>query len=153
MDSTLPGPDPRSAQSAVTLRVRFAETDLMGIVHHASYVGYLEVGRVEWLRKRGLTYAAWVSRGVHLPVVGLALTYRAPCRFDDELLVETSLTEVRAATLRFEYRIVRVADGMLCAEGWTRLACVDDRGAVRRLSADMVDALGRGEEGSPGSTT
>jgi acyl-CoA thioester hydrolase len=131
----------------VTLRVRFGETDLMGIAHHASYVGYMEVGRVEWLRRRGLTYAAWVNGGVHLPVVGLALTYRASARFDDELLVETSLVEVRAATLRFEYRIVRVSDGTLCADGSTRLACVDDRGAVRRLSADMVSALGRSDDG------
>jgi acyl-CoA thioester hydrolase len=145
MDSTLPAPDPTAARSVVPLRVRFGETDLMGIAHHSSYVGYMEVGRVEWLRRRGLTYAAWVGRGVHLPVVDLALTYRSPARFDDELLVETSLVEVRAATLRFEYRIVRAPDGTVCAEGSTRLACVDERGAVRRISADMVLALGRGE--------
>jgi acyl-CoA thioester hydrolase len=147
MDSTLPGPDSAAARSVVTLRVRFGETDLMGIAHHASYVGYMEVGRVEWLRRRGLTYAAWVSRGVHLPVVGLALTYRASARFDDELRIETALTEVRAATLRFEYRIVRASDGTLCADGWTRLACVDDKGAVRRISADMAGALGKSDDG------
>ena len=55
------------------LRVRFYETDLMGIVHHGSYVSYLEVARVEWLRRRGVAYATWAQRGLHLAVVDLAL--------------------------------------------------------------------------------
>ncbi len=117
----------------------------MGIAHHASYAHYLEVGRVEWLRRRGVTYASWAARGMHLPVVELSILYRAPARFDDELEVETSIVEVRAASLRFGYRIVRASDGTLCAEGSTRLACVDDRGALRRLTAEMVEALGRAE--------
>ena len=132
-------------RSVVRVRVRFAETDLMGIAHHTSYATYMEVARVEWLRLRGVTYAAWAEAGVHLPVVQLSITYRAPCRFDDELDVETLLGEVRAASLRFDYRIVRVRDETLCAEGSTRLACVDGQGALRRLSAEMVAALARAE--------
>jgi acyl-CoA thioester hydrolase len=145
MDGLQPAPDLWSARTVAAVRVRFGETDLMGIVHHASYVGYMEVGRVEWLRRRGLTYAAWIDRGIHLPVVGLSLTYRAPARFDDELSVETVLAEVRAASLRFEYRIVRAVDATLCAEGSTRLACVDGRGGVRRLSPEMAELLQRRE--------
>src|SRR4029077_6335533 len=98
-------PDPSAARSLVRVRVRFGETDLMGIAHHASYVSYLEVGRVEWLRRRGVTYAAWAARGIHLPVIELSIAYRAPARFDDDLAVETTLSEVRAASLRFTYRI------------------------------------------------
>jgi acyl-CoA thioester hydrolase len=122
----------------------------MRIAHHASYVSYMEVGRVEWLRRRGVTYAQWADRGIHLPVVELSVAYRAPARFDDELDVDTSISEVRAASLLFRYRMVRLADAVLCAEGSTRLACVDDRGVLRRLSAEMVEVLGRAETLSPG---
>jgi acyl-CoA thioester hydrolase len=135
-------------QSVVRIRVRFHETDLMGIVHHASYLSYMEVARVEWLRRRGVTYAAWAESGLHLPVVEVSLKYRAPARFDDEIDVETSLGEIRAASVRFDYRITRASDAKLCAEGSTRLACVDARHALRRISTDMADALGRPERGA-----
>ncbi len=134
-----------AARSVVRMRVRFAETDLMGIAHHTSYVVYMEAARIEWLRRRGVTYAAWAGRGVHLPVIELRVTYRSPARFDDELDVEASLAEVRTASVRFDYRIVRVDGAVLCAEGSTRLACVDDRGGLRRFSPDMVEALANAE--------
>ena len=140
--------DPAAALSVVRIRVRFGETDLMGIVHHASYVSYFEVARVEWLRRRGVSYASWTTRGLHLAVVELDVKYRAPARFDDELDVETSLSEVRAASLRFAYRIVRGdADGQatLCAEGGTRLACVDERGTLRRFTDEILAVLGEHE--------
>jgi acyl-CoA thioester hydrolase len=136
---------PLATRSIIRVRVRFGETDLMGIAHHASYVTYLEVARVEWLRRRGVTYAAWAERGIHLPVVELTLAYRAPARFDDELDIQTSLGEIRAASVRFDYRIVRAPDDVLCAEGTTRLACVDATHAVRRFSAEMIAALEKDE--------
>lgn len=123
------------------MRVRFGETDQMAIAHHASYAAYMEVGRIEWLRRRGVTYATWARSGIHLPVVELAIRYRSPARFDDELDVETTLVEAGAASVRFDYRIVRSSDGVLCAEGTTRLACVDGRGALRRITDEMVQAL------------
>jgi acyl-CoA thioester hydrolase len=129
----------------VRLRVRFYETDLMGIVHHGSYVGYLEVARVEWLRRRGVAYVSWAQRGLHMAVVDLALRYRAPARFDDEIDVEVALGEWRAASIRFDYRLLRVGDGVLLAEGSTRLACVDDKGALKRVHDEMADVLARGE--------
>jgi acyl-CoA thioester hydrolase len=128
--------------------VRFAETDLMGIVHHASYLAYMEVARIEWLRRRGVTYAEWAEQGIHLPVVDLAIRYRAPARFDDEIDVETTLDEVGAATLRFGYRIVRIADATLCADGMTRLACIDGKHSLKRLSEEMVQALSAPERES-----
>jgi acyl-CoA thioester hydrolase len=139
--------DPVLARSVVRLRVRFYETDLMGIVHHGSYVGYLEVARVEWLRRRGVAYATWAQRGLHMAVVDLALKYRAPARFDDEIDVEVVLGEWRAASIRFDYRLVRAGDALLLGEGSTRLACVDDAGALKRVHDDMNDVLARGEEG------
>ncbi|MGA7120337.1 MAG: thioesterase family protein [Polyangiaceae bacterium] len=145
MEETQSPREPSTGRSTARVRVRFGETDLMGIAHHASYASYMEVGRVEWLRRRGVTYASWAARGVHLPVVELSILYRAPARFDDELDVETSILEVRAASLRFGYRIVGAADAALRAEGSTRLACVDDRGVLRRLSAEMIEVLDRSE--------
>jgi acyl-CoA thioester hydrolase len=137
--------DPVAARSVVRLRVRFYETDLMGIVHHGSYVSYLEVARVEWLRRRGVSYAEWAHHGMHLAVVDLSLRYRVPARFDDEIDVETVLGERRAASIRFDYRLLRAGDGALLAEGSTRLACVDDKGALRRVRGEMADVLARGE--------
>ena len=137
--------DLASSRTRVRLRVRFGETDLMGIVHHASYLAYMEVARVEWLRRRGVTYATWAERGIHLAVAEVTLKYRAPARFDDELDVEASLAEVRAASVRFDYRIVRSADGILCTEGSTRLAYIDETLSLRRLSPEMVEALARAE--------
>jgi acyl-CoA thioester hydrolase len=141
-------PDPSLAVTATPVRVRFGETDLMGIVHHASYLSYVEVARVEWLRRRGVQYADWARRGMHLPVVEATLRYRAPAKFDDVLDVEARLGELRAASLRFDYRITRGApdgDPVLIAEGSTRLACVDDRHSVRRFTDEMISVLRSGE--------
>jgi acyl-CoA thioester hydrolase len=118
----------------------------MGIAHHASYVEYMEIARVEWLRRRGVTYASWANRGIHLAVAEVSLKYRAPARFDDELDVETQLAEVGAASVRFQYRIVRSQDHVLCADGSTRLAYVDAGHTLRRFSPEMIDALSRSEQ-------
>ena len=142
--------DPAAAKSVVRLRVRFYETDLMGIVHHGSYVSYLEVARVEWLRRRGVAYSSWAERGLHLAVVELSLRYRAPARFDELLDVETVLGERKAASIRFDYRLVRASNGELVAEGATRLACVDDQGALKRVHGEMIEVLSRAE--APGSS-
>jgi acyl-CoA thioester hydrolase len=137
--------DPAAARSTAEVRVRFCDTDLMGIVHHANYFAYYESGRVEWLRARGVDYASWASRGMHLPVIEASSRYRIPARFDDLLEVETVLSEVRAASLRFEYRITRA--GALLAEGATRLACVDDTNQVRRFTEEMLAVLASPEGG------
>jgi acyl-CoA thioester hydrolase len=121
----------------------------MGIVHHGSYVLYLEVARIEWLRRRGVAYGTWAKTGLHLAVVELQLRYRLPARFDDELDVETTLVERRAATVRFEYRLLRAEDGVLLAEASTRLACVDDAGAPRRIRGEAEECLGRAERDAP----
>jgi acyl-CoA thioester hydrolase len=107
----------------------------------------MEAARVEWLRRRGVSYASWAARGLHLAVAELSLRYRAPALFDDELDVEVLLAQTRAASIRFDYRIVRASDQLLCAEGSTLLACVDDRQTLRRLDAEMSDVLSRPEAG------
>jgi acyl-CoA thioester hydrolase len=131
--------DPAAATSVVPLRVRFGETDLMGIVHHGSYLVYFEVGRVEWLRRRGVTYADWADKGVHLPVVEAQARYLAPARFDDALEIETTLAELRTVSLRFRYRVKR--DGKVLAEGFTRLGCIDRDHKLLRISDAMRAVL------------
>lgn len=129
--------------STTEMRVRFCETDLMGIVHHASYLVYFEVGRVEWLRRRGVVYADWASRGVHLPVVEAQASYKAPSRFDDLLVVETTLAQLRAASMKFTYAIRR--DATLIAEGFTRLGCIDAEHKLMKIPDYMRDVLLGGE--------
>jgi acyl-CoA thioester hydrolase len=133
--------DPVVALSVVRVRVRFGETDLMGIVHHASYVSYMEIARIEWLRRRGVTYADWAAHGAHLPVIELSVKYRSPARFDEEIDIHVSLAEVGAASVRFDYRLVEAHGGRIYTEGSTRLACVDERLTLQRISPEMVDML------------
>jgi acyl-CoA thioester hydrolase len=141
--------DPQNATSQVLVRVRFCETDLMGIVHHASYLTYFEAARVAWLRRRGVTYATWATVGWHLPVVEASVRYRAPARFEDVLAIETSLSELRSHSLRFAYRVMRGAERL--AEGETRLACVDGEHKLQRIPADVLRVLRSAETTQAGA--
>jgi acyl-CoA thioester hydrolase len=143
VESTYAAIDPSKSTTTTTLRVRFCETDLMGIVHHATYLVYFEAGRVEWLRRRGITYADWTTRGVQVPVASAEVQYRAPSRFDDLLAIETTLTKVRAVSLDYTYRITR--DATLVAEGFTRLACIDGDGKLLRIPEEIREQLMRAE--------
>ncbi len=131
--------DPTRTTTVSELRVRFCETDLMGIVHHGSYLVYFETGRVEWLRRRGVTYADWATTGLHLPVIEAHVSYKTPSRFDDVLEVETTLAELRSASLRFAYSIRR--GDTTIADGWTRLACIDSSHKLLRLPEYVRDVL------------
>lgn len=135
--------DPAKSVTRTEMRVRFCETDLMGVVHHSNYLVYFEVGRVDWLRKRNITYADWTDRGVQVPVVDAKLRYRAPARFDDLLSIETTLTLLRNVSLDYSYRIVR-GDAVL-AEGSTRLACIDQHGKLLRMPEAIRELLLGGE--------
>jgi len=134
---------PPHQTSRTTFRVRFAETDLMGIVHHASYLIYFEAGRVDWLHKRGISYDEWAREGIHLPVVDAALRYRKAARFDDWLDVDTTCAQVTRVTIRFEYRVLR-REELLC-EGHTLLACVGADLLPRRISPLVAEILASAE--------
>jgi acyl-CoA thioester hydrolase len=135
--------EPSRSTSTTEVRVRFAETDLMGVVHHATYLLYFEVGRVEWLRRRGITYAAFTDRGVQLPVVEATVQYRTSSRFDDLLTVETTLTKLRTVSLDYGYRIRR--GETLIAEGSTRLAAIDAQHKLLRIPEGLRSTLLAGE--------
>lgn len=124
------------------LRVRYADTDAMGVVHHANYLAYFEAGRVELLRSVGISYRDLEQRGFLAPVVEVTCRYRAPAYFDDLLLVRTRLAEARPARFAFEYDIVREADETLVAQGRSLHACLD-RTTLRpvRIPEDILQRL------------
>lgn len=134
---------PRHLVSRHEIRVRFCETDLMGIVHHANYLAYFEAGRVDWLHKRGLEYETWIAQGIHLPVVETRLRYRKAAKFDDIIVVETACASVTRVTIRYDYRVLRGAD-VLC-EGETLLACVGEDLAPKRIPPLVAETLARPE--------
>ena len=116
----------------------------MGIVHHGTYISYFEVGRVEYMRRRGLNYTSWTEMGFHLPVVKAYVRYRKTVRFDELVVIETRLSELSRVKVRFEYRLLRpgeASDDEVLAEGYTLLASVDQDHVPRRLPAEAEAVL------------
>ena len=109
------------------LRVRYAETDQMGVVHHANYLVYVEESRTRLMSEKGCSYAELERRGWALPVRRVEMRYRAPAYYEEELVVHTRVGKVGGASVTFESRIHRVADGVLIATGVVELACLDMR--------------------------
>jgi acyl-CoA thioester hydrolase len=108
------------------LRVRYAETDQMGVVYHSNFVIWFEVGRVEMLRQLGFTYREMEKQdGTHIAVVDVRCRYKAPARYDDVVTIRTRLVNVRDSLLHFGYEIVRDEDGAVLAEGETVHIVVD----------------------------
>ena len=102
------------------IRVRYAETDQMGVVYHSNFIIWFEVGRVELLRELGFEYSAMEREDdCHIAVVDVRVRYKAPARYDDQILVRTQLKNVRDSLLHFGYEVVRSTDGALLAEGET----------------------------------
>ena len=102
------------------VRVRYAETDQMGVVYYANYMGWFEVGRSELMRQRGRDYKRMeIETGCLMAVVEATARYKAPARYDEEIIVETTVTGVRGPVVRFSYRVLRAADGLLLCEGET----------------------------------
>lgn len=121
-----------------TIRVRYSETDRMGVVYHANYLAYFEIGRTEQLRAMGVRYRDLEDQGYALAVVEAALRYASPARYDEVVTVSTRLTRVTHARLTHEYEI-RGEDGRLVVTGHTTLACLGPDGRVRRLPAHLSD--------------
>ena len=129
-------------------RVRYAETDQMGIVYYANYLVWFELGRVELLRSLGLAYSQLEKEHkLILPVVEANCRYRAPARYDDEILIETRPALVRGSVLKFAYRILRAGEDSnapkLLAEGETVHVVCDDQLKRKPLPEHYADALRR----------
>jgi acyl-CoA thioester hydrolase len=115
------------------VRVRYAETDQMGIVYYANYLVWFEVGRTDLLRLTGWSYREMESDGYALPVVEAHCEYRQSARYDDELDIVTTGAIVSPVRVKFEYQVVRIHDGAMLAGGHTVHASLDTTGKPRRL--------------------
>jgi acyl-CoA thioester hydrolase len=128
------------------VRVRYAETDQMGIVYYANYLVWFELGRVELLRSLGLAYSKLeADHGCILPVIEARCRYRSPAKYDDEILIESWPSLVRSSVIRFAYRILRKAhdggENTLLAEGETVHVVCDDQLTKKPLPAHYAAAL------------
>ena len=116
------------------IRVRYAETDKMGVVHHANYLVWFELGRSEFCRSKGFSYRDMEDKDNALMVVAEAYCrYKAPAYYEDELTIRTRVEEMRSRTLRFVYEIFRAGDNTLLAEGETLHVVTDNNKKVRSL--------------------
>lgn len=132
--------DPAAYAFRTDVRVRFAETDAMGIVHHASYLPYLEAARVEWLRAIGHDYVGLQDSGVQFPVVEVAVRYLKPSVFDDVLTIHLTVATVSRATLQIGYLLTANGDARVSAV--TVHSCSDRAGRVRRLPEWVLTLAG-----------
>jgi len=122
----------RKKSNQIEFRVRYGETDQMGIVHHANYARYFEMGRIEWLRSLGSSYASLEASGVLLPVLSLSVSFNKAVMFDDKLVLETTLIKEPNYYLEFAYKLFN-QDQICCAEGHTKLVFLnaDSRKPIR----------------------
>ena len=124
------------------IRVRYAETDQMGIVHNANYLIWFEVGRSEFCRARGFSYKEMEEKDNALMVVAESYCrYKSPAYYEDLLTVRTKIEELRSRSLRFVYEIYRVSDEVLLAEGETLHLVTDENKKVRSLPASYKEKL------------
>ena len=125
--------------TASTVRVRYAETDKMGVVYYANYLVWFEIGRTDWLRETGWTYRAMEDDGFQLPVVEAHCQYRHGARYDDELEIRTRAERVSPARIRFDYEVARRVDGRVLADGHTVHATIGPNGRPARLPDRIKD--------------
>ena len=124
------------------LRVRYAETDQMGVVYHANYLVWFEVGRVELIRSLGLAYATLEKDfDCLIAVVGVDARFRSPARYDDEIAVRTRITALRGSVLKMAYQVIRVTDEKLLCDGSTTHIVVSRAMEKRRLPQHYEQAF------------
>ena len=123
------------------LRVRYEETDTMGVVYYAKYFIWMEVGRVALLREAGFGRNEWTRQGVEIPVVQAHAEYKAPARFDDEILVKTKIASVGNSSIRFDNEIYRLPDMTLLATGHTVHVLTDRKGGKMPFAPELKERL------------
>jgi len=132
----------KPATGEVKLRVRYAETDQMGVVYHSNFVIWFEVGRVELMRQLGFRYRDMEEQdNCHIPVADLHVRYKEPAYYDDEIVIRTQLSDVHRSLLRFRYQVFRAGEEMLLAEGETTHLVVDDKLKRRSLPEKYLAAF------------
>lgn len=129
------------ASASTRLRVRYAETDQMGVVYYANYLVWFEVGRTELLRTLGGTYREMEAADIFLPVIAASCDYARAVKYDDEIEIRTRGRVLSPIRMEFLYDVVRVADQTLMATGRTEHAALDGRGKPVRLPEQVRNAL------------
>lgn len=124
-------------RSSSTIRVRYAETDQMGVAYHGDYFAWFEVGRTDLLRQFGCTYRQLEAQDVRLPIIETRVRYRKPALYDDVLEIRTRLVAMTGVRLTFEYEVVRAGEARPLAEATTSHAAVDANGRLRRLPEEL----------------
>lgn len=124
----------------IQIRVRYGETDQMGVVYHGNYALYLEMGRIEWLRKMGISYKEMEELGIMLPVVSLHVNYKKPARYDDLINVKTQLKNKPTAKIEFDYEITN-EQGEILTTASTILVFVDKKTNRPTRAPDYISNL------------
>ncbi|MEE8551241.1 MAG: thioesterase family protein [Gemmatimonadota bacterium] len=136
------------------LRVRYAETDQMGLVYHTNYLVWCEIGRTDWLRQAGARYADLERQGIYLALSGARIRFLAAASYDDPIRVRTRLTRVRSRDVRFSYVVEHAETMQPLVRAETDLICLDASGSPRQLPSELDELLRRATDGSaPTGTT
>ena len=125
----------------IDIRVRYAETDKMGVVYHANYFMWFEIGRCELLRTIGRSYRQMEAEGIGLPVIEAHCEYHRPARYDDELEIHASGRLLSPVRMEFTYQVRRIADDLVAATGRTVHAALDSTGRPCRLPARIREVF------------
>jgi acyl-CoA thioester hydrolase len=125
-----------------SVRVRYAETDAMGVVYHTNYLIWFEVGRGEYMRQKGGDYADFEAQGFYLPVSEVDARFIAPARYGDLILIRTWTEELRSRSLTFTYEVVMQETGQVLVTGRTRHICTDREGRIKMIPKEMRELLG-----------
>jgi acyl-CoA thioester hydrolase len=137
MAATIAGP----REGSIEFRVRYAETDQMGVVYHANYLVWCEIGRTDLIRQLGTSYAELERDGVALAVIDAAVRYHSAARYDDLIRVRTIVTDVKSRTVSFDYRIEDATTGLRLASASTTLASLNREGKLVVLPAHVRKAM------------
>ena len=135
---------------AIKDRVRFVETDLMGVVHHSNYLRWFEMARVEYLRRANVLLPELIAAGILFPITDVQCKYIQSAHFDEVIRVEAELVEFSRAKLCFAYRVLRDEDDLLLAEGSTQNVFTGNNGRIARLPQlyhDRIQALRQAKDG------
>jgi len=125
----------------IETRVTYGETDAMGIVYYANYLRWFEMGRTELMRSLGISYKEMEDQGTYLPVSEIFCKYLVPARYDDLLIIETSVGFLKLASIQFVYRILRKSDGAELVTGTTLHAFLDKEGRIVRVPGPLKEKL------------
>jgi acyl-CoA thioester hydrolase len=139
------GANNTALEHTVTARVRYGETDQMGVVYHANYLSFFEVARTELIRLRGVAYSALEKGGLRLMVTEAAMQYHSPGRYDDVLAITARLAESGPARVRFDYEVRREGEEEVLVTGHTVLASIGEDDRPCRLPPELRELLEQGE--------